>query len=202
MGDSIRTTRAGIRAEELKIAGMIRAFKHVRTAELLSNLRIRLRPEQLEIVVIDLLIAARNASTVPPALPLRRIGARDQRRAIKDAVLIPLLLTVRTADLRKRPSRCARSNAIVHGIHLLSQNCNCDSSAQSSLRRRRSCLRLASMRSTMNGSIFRRHIFAELSTATILRLFSFQGTIENSFRSMEKLCHVGTPCASLPCAHL
>ena len=106
-------------AEKLKIAGLIRAFEHVRAAELLSNLRILLRPEQLEIVVVDLLIAARNASAVPPALSLRRIGARDQRGAIKDAVLIPLLLTVRTADLRNRPSRRVRSNAIVHEIHLL-----------------------------------------------------------------------------------
>ena len=52
------------------------------------------------------------------------------------------------------------------------------------------------MRSTMNGSIFHRHIFAELSDAAIFGLFSFQGTIEaeNSFRSMEKLCHAGNPC--------
>ena len=47
------------------------------------------------------------------------------------------------------------------------------------------------MRSTMNGSISRRHVFAELSSAAIFGLFSFQGTIEaeNSFRSMEKLCY-------------
>ena len=126
MSDSIRTTRIGIRAEELKIAGLIRTFKHVRTAELLSNLRIRLRPEQLEVVVIDLLIATGNASAVSPALSLRRIGARDQRGAIKDAVLISLLLTVRTADLRQRPRRRVRRNAIVHEIHLLSQNSHCD----------------------------------------------------------------------------
>ena len=44
------------------------------------------------------------------------------------------------------------------------------------------------MRSTMNGSISRRHVFAELSSAAIFGLFSFQGTIEaeNRFRSREK----------------
>ena len=173
MGDSIRTARAGIRTEKLKIAELIRTFEHVRAAELLADLRILLRPEQFKIVVINLLIAARNASAVPPALSLRRIGARDQRGAIKDVVLIPLLLTVRTADLRQRPRRRVRSNAIVHGIHLLSRNCNCDSSAQSSLQWRRSRLRLASMRSTMNGSSFRRHVFAELSAAVFLGIFSF-----------------------------
>ncbi len=52
------------------------------------------------------------------------------------------------------------------------------------------------MRSTMNESIFRRHVFAKRSAAAIFGLFSFQGTIEaeNSFRSMEKLCHAGNPC--------
>lgn len=60
------------------------------------------------------------------------------------------------------------------------------------------------MRLTMNGSTFRRHVFAEPSAAVILGLFSFQGTIkiENSFRSMEKLFHVGNPCAPLPFACL
>ena len=52
------------------------------------------------------------------------------------------------------------------------------------------------MRLTVNGSTFRRHVFAELSAAAILGLFNFQGTIEaeNSFRSMEKLRHAGNPC--------
>ena len=56
------------------------------------------RPEQLEIIVIDFLVARGNAATVLPALALCGVGAGNEGGTVEDALLRALGLAVCTAN--------------------------------------------------------------------------------------------------------
>ena len=54
--------------------------------EVLADPGVGSRPEQLEIIVVDILVARRHAAAVLPALALRGVGAGDERGTVEDAV--------------------------------------------------------------------------------------------------------------------
>ena len=98
MGDPIGTAGAGIRAEELQVAGL---FSHVddrSPAEALADLGVGSRPEQFEVIVVDFLVARGNATAVLPAFALRGVGAGDEGRTVEDVLLCSFGLAVCTAD--------------------------------------------------------------------------------------------------------
>ena len=54
--------------------------------EVLADLDVGSRPEQLEIIVVDLLVARRHAAIVLPAFTLRGVGAGNLGGTVEDAV--------------------------------------------------------------------------------------------------------------------
>ena len=66
--------------------------------EVLADPGVGSRPEQLEIIVVDILVARRYAAIVLPALALGGVGAGDERGTSEDVLLCSLGLAVRTAN--------------------------------------------------------------------------------------------------------
>ena len=98
VGDLVGAAGAGIRAEELQVAGL---FSHVddrSPAEALADLGVGSRPEQFEVIVVDLLVARGHAAAVLPAFALRGVGAGDEGRTVEDVLLCSLSLAVCAAD--------------------------------------------------------------------------------------------------------
>ena len=66
--------------------------------EVLADPGVGSRPEQFEVIVVDLLVARGNAAIVLPALALRGVGAGDEGRTVENVLLCSLGLAVCTAD--------------------------------------------------------------------------------------------------------
>ena len=98
MGDLVGAAGARVCAEELQVAGLFGHVDDRSPAEALADLGVGSRPEQLEIIVIDLLVARRYAAAVLPALALRGVGAGNEGGTVEDALLRSLGLAVRAAD--------------------------------------------------------------------------------------------------------
>ena len=64
VGDLIGAAGAGVRAEELQVAGLFGHIDDRSPAEALADLGVGSRPEQFEVIVVDLLVARRYAATV------------------------------------------------------------------------------------------------------------------------------------------
>ena len=79
MGDLIGAAGARVCAEELQVAGLFGHVDDRSPAEAFADLGVGGRPEQFEIIVVDLLVARRHAAAVLPALALR--GARCELAA-------------------------------------------------------------------------------------------------------------------------
>ena len=66
--------------------------------EALADLGVGSRPEQLEVIVVDLLVARRHAATVLPASTLRAVGSGDEGRTVENVLLCSLSLAVCAAN--------------------------------------------------------------------------------------------------------
>ena len=87
VGDLVGAAGAGIRAEELQVAGLSGHVDDRSPAEALADLGVGSRPEQLEIIVVDLLVARRHAAAVLPAFALRGVGADDEGGTVENVLL-------------------------------------------------------------------------------------------------------------------
>ena len=86
------------KTRRLQVAGLFGHVDDRSPAEALADLGVGSRPEQLEIIVVDLLVARRHAASVLPAFALRGVGAGDEGRTVEDVLLCSLSLAVRAAD--------------------------------------------------------------------------------------------------------
>src|SRR5699024_3510296 len=98
-GDLVGAAGAGVCAEELQVAGLFGHVDDRSPAEALADLGVGGRPEQFEVIVVDLLVARRHAAAVLPAFALRGVGAGDERGTVEDVLLRSLSLAVRSANL-------------------------------------------------------------------------------------------------------
>ena len=98
MGDLVGAAGARVCAEELQVAGLFGHVDDRSPAEALADLGVGGRPEQLEVIVVDLLVARRHAAAVLPAFALRGVGAGDEGRTVEDVLLCSLSLAICTAD--------------------------------------------------------------------------------------------------------
>ena len=82
----------------MQVAGLFGHVDDRSPGEALADLGVGSRPEQLEIIVIDFLVARRHAAAVLPAFALRGVGAGDEGGTVEDVLLRAPGLAVCAAD--------------------------------------------------------------------------------------------------------
>ena len=99
MRDLVGSLRIRVRTQELQITGLPGKCNYTRSAHLLADRVVALRPQQLEVIVIDFLIAAGNRAAVRPLLALCAVGTSNKGRTVENAFLSALRLTVLTRSI-------------------------------------------------------------------------------------------------------
>ena len=113
MGDLVGAAGSRVCAVELQVAGLFGHVDDRSPAEALADLRVGSRPEQFEVIVVDLLVARRNATAVLPALALRGVGAGDEGGTVENVLLCSLSLAVRAAEFGQGPVHCGLGQGCV-----------------------------------------------------------------------------------------
>ena len=98
VGDLIGAAGARVCAEKLQVAGLSGHVDDRSPAEALADLGVGSRPEQFEVIVVDLLVARGHAAAVLPAFALRGVGAGDEGGTVEDVLLRAPGLAVCAAD--------------------------------------------------------------------------------------------------------
>ena len=111
MGDLVGAAGLGVGAEELQVSRLGGHGDDVSLAFRYANVIVAGRPDEFEFIIIDLLIAERNGTSVHPLLAAGDVCAGDERGAIEDAILSAFGLTVFTADMIGSPTGCLNGNA-------------------------------------------------------------------------------------------
>lgn len=117
MSDLVGSLRIRVRTQELQITCLLRKCDHTQSAHLLADCIIAFWPQQLEVVVIDFLIATRNEAAVLLLLALSAIGSCNKGGAIEDSFLSAIRLAVLTAHLIECPCSCLGSNVFTIHVH-------------------------------------------------------------------------------------